>query len=181
MLGSARPARWLLLALALARPEGAAQVPEYRLKAEFLERFTRFIEWPEKAVPPSAPFTICLYGANPFEDALDDLAAHRKIKERDVKVRVVKSLPEADACQVLFIPAAQKESLERILLATVGKPVLTVGDTEGFAERGVLVNFYLQESNVRFEVNDAAARRAGLEISSRLLKLARVVNLAEPR
>lgn len=171
-----------LAALSTPSQRAEAQVPEYKLKAEFLERFTRFIEWPPDphGTAPGS-FVICLYGENPFGDALDDLAANRKIKERPVSVRVIRSLAEVEACQILFLPVSQKDSLEKILLRTTGRPILTVGDTEGFAERGVAINFYSSDRNVRFEINDAAARRNGLDISSRLRKLARVVAPEDPR
>jgi len=39
----------------------------------------------------------------------------------------------------------------------------------------VAINFYQEQNKVRFEINPAAARRAGLKISSQLLRLARIV------
>jgi hypothetical protein len=107
------------------------------------------------------------------------MSTNRKIKERPVVVTVLSAPAEVEGCQVLFLPAAQKDGLEKILVHTLARPILTVGDTEGFAERGVLVNFYTFENAVRFEINDSAARKSGLEISSRLLKLARIVGLEE--
>lgn len=161
--------------------QAPAQVPEYKLKAELVERFTRFIEWPapKEAPAKTQPFTICLFGASPFRAALEEMSANRKIKERPVVVTVLSAPAEVEGCHVLFLPAAQKDGLEKILVHTVARPILTVGDTEGFAERGVLVNFYTFENAVRFEINDSAARKSGLEISSRLLKLARIVGLEE--
>lgn len=163
--------------------QAPAQVPEYKLKAELVERFTRFIEWPAPkdagAAAKQQPFTICLFGASPFRAALEEMSANRKIKERRVVVTVLSAPAEVEGCQVLFVPAAQKDGLEKILVHTLARPILTVGDTEGFAERGVLVNFYTFENAVRFEINDSAARKSGLEISSRLLKLARIVGLEE--
>jgi hypothetical protein len=82
------------------------------------------------------------------------------------------------ACDVLVIEASETGSLPRLLDTLVRQPVLTVGDTEGYGQRGVMVNFYLDQSRVRFEINLAAARRAGLRISSQLLKLARIVEPA---
>jgi hypothetical protein len=156
-----------------------AQVPEYQLKAEFLERFTRFIEWPEPAsagADSATPFVIGVYGSNPFGRYLADLTAVRSIKGKAVKVREVKEVAEIDGCHMLFISAAARRALEAILARTAGKPVLTVGDSEGFAERGVLINFYSLDNTIGFEVNEPAVRRSGLKVSSRLLKLARIVD-----
>ena len=79
------------------------------------------------------------------------------------------------------MPVTQRAQLAAILARTAGKPILTVAESEGAAERGFLVNFYSSAENLRFEINDSASRRSGLKISSKLLKLARVVNLEEPR
>ena len=78
--------------------------------------------------------------------------------------------------QVLFIAVSESGNIRQILDGIEGSTVLTIGDTEGYAEQGVMVNFYLEDNMVRIEINIDAARRAGLNISSQLLKLARIVN-----
>jgi hypothetical protein len=52
---------------------------------------------------------------------------------------------------------------------------------EGFAEAGGVMQFVIEDSRVRFVINLAAAERARLQISAKLLALARVVNRAEAR
>lgn len=156
------------------------QVPEYELKAEFLERFTRFIDWPNEA-GPETPFVIGVLAPNPFGRYLDELASSRKVKGRPIVVKEIAAPENADECDLLFVPASHKKNLPRILSKTSGKPILTVGDTDGFAEKGILVNFYTSESNLRFEINDAAIKKSGLKASSKLLKLARIIGLEESR
>jgi hypothetical protein len=56
-----------------------------------------------------------------------------------------------------------------------GAPVLTIGETAGFAKNGGIINLVLEDNKVRFEVNVRAAKDADLNISSRLLALARIV------
>lgn len=159
----------------------AAQVPEYHLKAEFLERFSRFIEWPTAGVSEPASFVICSYAANPFGTYTEEMAGTRRVKGRPIEFRTLTQLEGAAECQILFLPITQNAQLAAILARTAGKPILTVAESEGAAERGFLVNFYSSEENLRFEINDSASRRSGLKISSKLLKLARVVNLEESR
>ncbi len=175
--------RWRLLALALSglflllRPGASrAQVPEYALKAEFLERFTRFVEWPV-ASPAGAPFVLGVYGSNPFGGYLAEIAASRRIKGRPAEVRLVSRPEDTERCDLLFIPASERRAIASVLAHTASRPVLTVSEVEGAAERGVLINFYVSDANLRFEINDAAVRKSGLSFSSRLLKLARVLNL----
>lgn len=150
------------------------QLSEYQVKAEFIERFTRFIEWPRGA-PASGPFVIGVLGDDPFRGYLDRMAAGRKIKGRPVEIRRFRDLRDVDACQVVFISSSERARLQAVLARTGPHPILTVGDSSGFASAGVLVNFYTAGDTVRFEMNESAIERSGLRVSAKLLKLARLV------
>jgi hypothetical protein len=160
------------------------RLEEYRLKAEFIERLTHFVKWPERHAPgptPDAPpvpattFRLCLIGNNPFGDSLQDLAHRFRIHDLPIELRQLRQPGEADGCQILFISSSERDRLEPVLAATRGNGVLTIADTDGFAARGVVVNFYVANNKIGFEINEAAARREGFEFSARLLKLARRV------
>ncbi len=151
---------------------------EYKVKAEFLERFTRFIEWPADSPINNSdkPFCICVAGKNPFGTYLNDMAAQVKIKGKPVEIHQIEQLTaELPKCQILFIARSEKERLADILKLTQDKPILTVGDTNGFAEDGVLVNFFASGNYIRFEVNIDRAEKSKLKFSSRLLKLAKLI------
>ena len=154
-----------------------ADTREYRIKAEFLERFTRFIEWPQKSSVQDVaqPFKICVIGKNPYGSYLKDLAAAAKIQKKGIELSDISSIPEIDTCNLLFISNSQSVSLPAILQYTQDKPILTVSDSPGFSEEGVLINFYHSEGYVRFEINPEAVEKSGLRFSSRLLKLGRLV------
>jgi hypothetical protein len=53
--------------------------------------------------------------------------------------------------------------------------LLTVGDTEGYAQEGVMLNFYIEASKVKFEINLNSIRSSRIAVSSQLLKLGRMV------
>ena len=173
----------LALVLALASP-AASQVPEYEAKSEFLERFTRFIDWPpgSSAEAPGTPFVIGVVGRDPFGPYLDALAA-RPIKGKRVRVRRLpgNSPDLAGCCHLLYIAASEARELPRIVSRLADRPVLTVGDTRGFAEAGVLINLVEDGGRIGFEVNEPAVRRSGLKFNSKLLRLARLVGPQEPR
>ncbi|HEV8630194.1 MAG TPA: YfiR family protein [Thermoanaerobaculia bacterium] len=194
----------LLLALATAPAaplQGAAsrgsaddvrilRIEEYRLKAEFLERFTHFVKWPdrhEQGVRTTAraeagrPFRLCLIGTDPFGDSLQELARDHRIDARRIELRQLQAPAEAAGCQLLFISSSERDRLEPVLAATRGNGVLTVADSEGFAARGVLINLFVTNDKIGFEVNEQVARREGFEISARLLKLARRVGEGDGR
>lgn len=149
---------------------------EYQLKAELLERFTSFIDWPANSAvsDPSVPFMIGIVGHNPFGSYLDRFS-QTTIKGKKVQVIEVSNLEDIDRCQVVFVARSEEKNLADILFKTTGKPILTVADTDGFARKGVLINFYQYDDYIRFEVNQAAVDKSGLKFSSRLLKLARFV------
>jgi len=58
--------------------------------------------------------------------------------------------------------------------------VLTVGETVDFLEVGGIINFIVEEKKIRFEINVAAARKAGLKVRSKLLRLAKRVVREKP-
>jgi hypothetical protein len=163
--------------LILAATAWSEQVAEYQVKAEFIERFTRFVEWPERARSESS-FVIGIVGANPFDGYLERIAHDRKIKGKGIEIRSVR-VEETGNCDVVFVASSERKNLPAILARTRSRPVLTIGDTAGYAEKGVLINFYNAGDQVRFEINESAAEQSGLKISSKLFKLARVVEGGE--
>jgi hypothetical protein len=158
-------------------PSTFAQESEYKVKAEFIERFTRFIEWPldSQILDPSKPFVICVIGDNPFGNFLQEMAKNRKIKEKKTEVWIVTEFSRLKNCDLLFISKSEKNRLSEILAEIEGKPILTIGDTAGYAESGVLINFYQAQNSIRFEVNATAIQKSKLKFNARLLKLARIV------
>ncbi|MBD3314585.1 MAG: DUF4154 domain-containing protein [Chitinivibrionales bacterium] len=152
-------------------------VEEYQIKSVYLERFTRFIDWPENsAVNDTAiPFIIGVVGRNPFGSILEKDYAHHRIKDKRVEIRYCDDLERIEGCHLLFIADSEKHGLDEILERVRGKAVLMVGDTQGFAHAGVHINFYRSGDKIRFKINIDAVREAGLEVASLLLDYAQVV------
>ncbi len=148
---------------------------EYQVKAAFLYNFAKFVDWPSGSASEKAPsFNLCVLGQDPFGPCLDDLQG-KIIRDKKVAIRRISTTKQLADCHILFISSAEKNQLTQILESLKGLKILTVSDAEGFAERGVAINFYMEENKVRFEINPHAVERAGLKISSNLMKLARVV------
>lgn len=169
----------MILCFGFVAPLSAiAQQSEYTIKAVFLEHFTRFIDWPESVeiADASHPFYVGIIGENPFGSILDQIYAEQKIKNKKVEIRYFSTPDEIIDCHILFISTANKEILPEILMHTKDKPILTVSDTEGFAENGVLINFYLAGNKIKFEINERAVHESGLVMSYKLLSLAKIVN-----
>jgi hypothetical protein len=150
------------------------------VKAVFLYNFAKFVEWPSVPAEAGQPFTICVVGEDPFGDTLDQAILGKSINGRALMARRVRRAGDARTCQIAFISASEGKRLRAILDGLNGASVLTVGETEGFAEQGGVINFRLEEDRVRFEINVDAAQRAGLKMSAKLLGLARIVRSERP-
>jgi len=163
--------RYLLAASIVALavpPAGAQDTPlEYQVKAAYLYNFVKFVEWPVGAV--DGTITICTAGRNPFGVALNDIVRGESIEGHAIATRVVPA-PQPD-CNVVFIPADVRAG--EYLRALRDAPVLTVGESTDFIAQGGIINFVRDAGMIRFEIDQDAAMRARLQISSRLLRLAR--------
>jgi len=146
---------------------------EYEVKAAYLYNFGRFVEWPSRAdAPHTRSFNICVVGQDHFGAALNNTLADETIAGKSVAVKRIQTAQDATSCRVLFISASEENQLKQILAGLNGSSVLTVSDMPQFSRRGGMVQFILDGSRVRFEINLASAQRAGLTFSSELLKLA---------
>jgi hypothetical protein len=149
---------------------------EYQVKAAFLFHFAQFVDWPPEAFKANgSPITYCTVGGDPFQGALDASLNGKKIGERAFRVLHLKQAQERKECQVLFLGLTEKKSIAAELANLKGAPVLTVGESEHFAQDGGMIGFFLEDNKVRFEINLEAAEHAKLKISARLLALAKTV------
>ena len=161
-----------LLSLGTARGDDA-QLTESKLKAAFLFNFAKFVEWPPTAfAATNSPITIGILGENPFGGDLEAIIRDKTINNRTIVIKPMLSITEATNCQMLFISASVKSRIPEMISGLGAATILTVGDTDRFTERGGMINFVKEGNKIRFEINDVAAKRAGLKISSKLLSLA---------
>jgi hypothetical protein len=135
------------------------------------------VEWPVGAATPGEPFVIGVAGPDPFEGALDRALEGKAVRGQPIEVRRFTSAGPLEGARVhLLFVGGDPNFRERALHAVAGQPVLTVGESEGFAERGGMIGFRLTpEGRVGFDINPRRAGQAGLRMSSQLLKLARIV------
>jgi hypothetical protein len=162
-----------------AQAGDASDSPEYLIKAGFIYNFAKFVEWPAATFSqPDSPIVIGVLGTDPFGNVLDRIVEDKKIGARGFVVKRykwAKDLKDLKDCKILFVSASEKAHIDEILVSVKGLPILTVGETPGFAERGGVIRFTLEDNRVRFEVNVDAAHLADLNISSRLLTLAKII------
>jgi hypothetical protein len=160
-----------LMAISAAIPESAkaADAQEYAVKAAFLVNFCEFVEWPDEV--DKKDVTIGVLGHDPFGSALESIVAKKNSGDTRYAVQHSGSLSEIKPCHILFISRTDDESIKAAITHFSGKPVLTVGESDAFIKNGGIINFFIEENRVRFEINQAAAKKAGLKISAKLMRL----------
>lgn len=156
-------------------PMFSVAAPEYEIKAAFIYNFSRFIDWPKEAGETDADLYFCVLGQDPFGEALESLEG-REVRGRTLKTRRLERVDERGDCAIIYISPSLDDDYAGLLdILNQDRGVLSVSDIDGFAENGGIIELYLEKDKVRFAINLEAARRAGLEMSSQLLRLARIV------
>ncbi len=158
-----------------ALAEAPAASVEYEVKAAFIHNFAKFIEWPRNAFESeNSPIRIGILGSGPINKSLMKLNG-KEVHKRPLEVSMVENINEVSGYHIIFINPSQEKWSEAILGTLQGSGILTIGDMTGFARQGGVINFYLESGKVRFEINDCSIHRENLKISSKLLRLARIV------
>jgi hypothetical protein len=144
-----------------------------QVKAVFLYNFTQFVVWPQRIFnSKTSPFVIGVLGENTFGPYLNEVIESEGVDGHPIVVRHYKSItPDVDECQILFIDKsfpAVKQAIESLK----GKPVLTVSDSENFMRHAGMLRFYIEGGKLRIEINQEASQKSGLEVSSKLLRIA---------
>jgi hypothetical protein len=170
-----RGALLLGLVLALGAKLSAQVSREYDLKAVFLYNFASFVDWPAGEKPAAkAPFIIGVLGDDPFGRVLTDVVQGENINGSPLQVRRCRTLAEAQGCQILFVSKTGAPPVAEVCDALRGRPVLTVGDNPEFVQQGGMIGFSTNTGHLQLHINARAARAASLNISSKLLRVAKV-------
>jgi hypothetical protein len=171
----------LLLAGMLPGVQAAAESPlaaehsEDEIESAMLYNFTKFVEWPDKALGASgASVVVGVLGDDALVPVLSAALGNKTVYGHPVTVRRLASGADAKSCAVLFVGAASQKEIARIIQSVGHSPVLTIGEIVQFSRLGGVIAFIREGNRIRFEINLDAADRAGLQVSSKLLRLAAV-------
>lgn len=171
----------LLLLGATVATCAPAEDRENEIKAAYLFSFTKYTTWPDGTfASPTDPIVICILGENPFEKIdFNERLKDRTADGRPVQLRYAKRLEDVPACHLVFIDESNRKKLDTILEYFVQRHVLTVSDISRFCNDGGMIGFVRKNDAIRFEVNLESVERAGIKLSSNLLKLAPTVRKQE--
>jgi hypothetical protein len=171
----------LVATTAAAAPGRAGDVQgslEYPVKASLLLNFAKFAEWPVGSAQAASPtVAICVLGPDPFGRALDTLVETRTVGGRPIEVRRFQRVEGIEACHVLFIASSEAARMGEILARIRESPVLTVGESEDFTERGGVIRLSVEDNHASFSVDLGPTGASRLKLSSKLLTVARSVRV----
>jgi len=151
----------------------ADELDEYTLKAAFLYNFAAYTTWPDSN---ANTFTLCICGSDPFGKNLDSLMQKKRINDRAITIHRTNNIDHLDSCQLAFISRSLIDNLRTVINTLQDKPILIVADSPGAIQQGVTLNMEVRNEKVTFEANLIVAKKAGLNLSSQLLRFATVVH-----
>jgi len=153
----------------------------YSIKAAYLYNFCKYVEWPDHFSPnkenPEDNFIIGILESDPFGESLKKIAANKTVKGKHIKIHYIDSIEDYKICHMLFIPSKiTKEFVDEILQKTRNQSILIIGEEEGFASSYGIINFIELNNKIRFEINTKFADNRNLKISSKLLKIGKIID-----
>jgi hypothetical protein len=170
-----------IVAVLRAYPAAQRQNDENSIKAAFLYNFTKFIDWPESAFPGSgAHFTMCVFANDGFRRELEAIMLGEQVRGRLVAIAVPDAADDLKSCHLVYFGPDENDRAAKRLPTVRQVPILTVGEGRRFLEQGGQIAFMLENDRVRFDISKSAANAAGLNISSKLLRVARQIYGATP-
>lgn len=145
----------------------------YKVHANIIYRFTKYIDWPVNK--KSGDFIIGIIGDSPLYDDLKSLSANKTVGNQ--KIAVIKMSPSANLynCHILFISEEESSSLKRIAVLTAGSAILIISESEGLARKGACINFITVDERLKLEINKGNIEQRDLHIASELLELGLIV------
>lgn len=159
----------------------AGPVSEYQLKGAYLLNLAKFIDWPEDSHAPEVPFLFCLVGIEQYASDINASLKGKQVHGRKTHVRHLGFKDPADDCQVLFVGEVGDTRLYHIVEESRRTEQLLIGQEPDFLSKGGDINFFAEPKRLRFEINPLSIRDKGLDVSSRLLSLARVIEVPVAR
>lgn len=160
-------APWLLEASA-----AGAVVDEYAVKAAIAYNIARYTEWPKRN---EREFTFCVIGDHNAYSGFS-LLGKKQLYTLPINVKHIQKLSDVSTCSVLFVSKDSRNLLPRIHAATANQPILTIGEMPGFNESGGVVNLLTRDDKIIFFISRKSAKTANLKVSSKLLRLAELVD-----
>lgn len=165
----------LVLSIQPCSDVAAKTADEYFVQAAFVMNFAKFTQWPGKTfADASDEIRLCVLGDDTVYMAFSEIEG-KNINGHHLAVKKIKTIQEIENCHILFVSRSNRDYLPKIFAAVKEKSILTIGDMPGFTTSGGIISLEKEDDKIRFTINVTAAKQSRLKISSRLLRLAAIV------
>jgi len=168
-----------VLAIASVVEMQAQTATEPDVKAAFLFNFARFVTWPADDLRAGSPLLVCVAGDPAVAQALETLVKDRAIDSHGITVRRVGTEVLDGACHVLYMGGLDAVRSLRLAQTLSSGAVLTVSDADHFADRGGVAQLIRENGRMTFALNVDSAQEKRLQVSAKLLGLARLVKTGQ--
>lgn len=148
----------------------AQAVPEHVMKVTYLFNFMAYTQWGNSGVDKASTLNLCVLGPDNFGAALDNLE-DKPINGAKLAVSRLSSMAGIKKCHLLFVTEREAGNLEAINRFVGDAPVLIVADTPLATEAAIVMS--VEGRRLVFDVNMSRVRQGGLQLSSKVLQLAR--------
>jgi hypothetical protein len=166
----------LLLAGSPPYLQAEASKREYAIKAAVLFNVAKFVYWPEISWPsPGDSVQLCIVGLDPFAKVMKKVLRNKKIRQRPITIMSLVNTENIQKCHILFLGSEKYTRKMPIIEQTKNVSILTIGEGPNFIKQGGMIRFFNHNNKLRFEINLPVTKKAQLRISTKLLRLAKVV------
>ncbi len=156
-----------------------------KVKAAYLYQFTKFVEWPKTAFErDKSPIVIAILGNDPFGTVLDKTVFEKTVRGRRIAIVRIgaygrDSRKTLRSCHLLYVASSERHRIREVLDDIDSQNILVVGEGKDHATSGGMIGLVLDSGRITFHVNHEAVKRAGLRMSAKLLRLAKIVKSRE--
>lgn len=153
--------------------QAADLADESNLKAAYVFNFIQFIDWPDAESSDEGDWVVCVSPFSPLKRALTALEGRAARKGRPIRIKLAQPGNVRD-CAVLVLHGSDSDAVLRAVRALPPPHgILTVADEAVQSGQDAVITLGRDGARIVFSVNTDAAARAGLSISSRLMRLAK--------
>lgn len=157
---------FILVLFFMAMSSSYAQQPVTKMQSLYLYNFIKNIKWSNV----EDKYIVGVFGDKSTVAEINDVIGIRKFNNKDIEVIKVSSATEAAKCQIVFVSSRFKSTLKQLNTPSVLKNTLVVSE-EGGINNGASIAFILENSKLKFKINEPVCKASGLQISATLLSL----------
>ncbi len=154
----------------------SAQYNENVIKAAYIERITRFIEWPQtQTEKDTSVFVIGVYEDNEFYNTLVKVFKNKTIKGHRAEIIQIANIGQIEFSNLCYIDEKLRANIEKIVTVANNNGVLMMSQVKDFGEKGIHINFYVEDDKLKFEINKQSISSGKFKVSSLLMKSSKII------